>query len=117
MLKIPSFHHFRAMSTSFKSLSGPFNWVNNQRVEPLDSYGKISNLEPRSGKLLAEVATSGKKEVDRAVQAAKEAFQSWSKVKTSFIRCNMMLQYLSLKFLAKWYRKRQNSSRHCQARH
>ena len=68
------------MSSSFRSLQGPFNWINNERVQPVDSPGTFRDLEPRSGKLLAEIPSSGKKDVDIAVQSSKEAFKSWSKV-------------------------------------
>ena len=57
-----------------------FYRVNNARVQPADSSGNFQDLEPRSGKLLAEVPISGTKDVDQAVQAAKIAFKSWSKV-------------------------------------
>ena len=71
----------RTMSTALRSVKGPFNWVNNERVEPVDtSSGAINDIEPRSGKVLAQVPISGKKDVDIAVQAAKKAFRSWSKV-------------------------------------
>ena len=70
----------RTMSSSFKCVQGPYNWVNNQRVEPIEASGIIKNLEPRSGKLLAQVPISGTSEVDRVVQTAKKAFKSWSKV-------------------------------------
>ena len=72
----------RKMSTTFRSVSGPYNWINNQRVSPVDtSAGVINDIEPRSGKLLAKVPVSGTSDVDTAVQAAKKAFQSWSKVR------------------------------------
>lgn len=70
----------RMASTSLKSVNGPFNWINNERVQPVDSSGAFKNLEPRSGKVLADVPSSGPKEVDRAVQSSKEAFKSWSKL-------------------------------------
>ena len=69
------------MSSTFRSLQGPFNWIDNERVQPVDSPGTFRDLEPRSGKLLAEIPSSGKKDVDIAVQSSKEAFKSWSKVK------------------------------------
>ena len=75
----------RMASTSLKSVNGPFNWINNERVQPVDSSGAFKNLEPRSGKVLADVPSSGPKEVDRAVQSSKEAFKSWSKVYNKFI--------------------------------
>ena len=68
------------MSSSFRSLQGPYNWIDNERVQPVDSVGTFKNLEPRSGKLLAEIPSSGSKEVDRAVKSANEAFKSWSQV-------------------------------------
>jgi len=58
--------------------SGPFNWVNGRRCEPIESPRCSANLEPRSGKLLASVPISGKTEVDRAVAAARAAFPGWS---------------------------------------
>ena len=77
----------RKMSTTFRSVSGPYNWINNQRVSPVDtSAGVINDIEPRSGKLLAKVPVSGTSDVDTAVQAAKKAFQSWSKVQLGLMR-------------------------------
>ena len=60
--------------------NGPFNFINNQRVNPIDSAGTFDNLEPRSGKLLAPIPISGAKEIDRAVNAASSAFKIWSQV-------------------------------------
>ena len=71
-------HQSRSMSSqSFKSLSGPFNWVNNQRSEPTEVTGTIDNLSPRTGKTIAQVPISGKTEIDRAVRAAKLALTDW----------------------------------------
>jgi len=64
-------------SDSFRSLKGPFNWINNARVNPLKAIGSIDNLSPRTGISIADVPVSGQEEVDRAVQAAKDAFGSW----------------------------------------
>jgi hypothetical protein len=69
-----------AAASSRFTVQGPYNWINNARVEPIDKLGNIQDLEPRSGKLLANVTSSGKEEVNRAVQAAKIAFKSWSQV-------------------------------------
>ena len=83
----------RKMSTTFRSVSGPYNWINNQRVSPVDtSAGVINDLEPRSGKLLAKVPVSGTSDVDTAVQAAKNAFQSWSKVQLGLMRSQWFWQ-------------------------
>ena len=74
----------RSMSNqAFKSLSGPFNWVNNQRTEPVEVMGTIDNLSPRTGKTIAQVPISGKSEIDRAVQAAKSALVSWKELSGS----------------------------------
>ncbi len=60
---------------------GPFNWLSGRRVDPEDSPGSFRNLEPRTGKLLAEVPSSGKKDVEKAVGAAKEAFKvRWNSI-------------------------------------
>ena len=72
----------RAMSTLnlTSALNGPFNFINNQRCDPIDSEGTFENLEPRSGLKLSNVNISGLKEVDRAVKAAKASGVAWSKV-------------------------------------
>jgi len=57
---------------------GPFNWINGRRVEPCDDIGTFDNVEPRSGKVLSRVPSSGPKEVSRAVDAARAAFKEWS---------------------------------------
>ena len=62
--------------------SGPFNWVNGERCSPRDNLGSFANVEPRSGKVLAQVEASGPGEVERAVNAAKEAFPKWKQVKS-----------------------------------
>ncbi len=62
---------------------GPFNWVGGSRRDPRDRLGVQANLEPRTGKVLAEVATSGPEEVESAAMVAKEAFTTWSKARTS----------------------------------
>ena len=53
-------------------------FINNQWVEPTSkSYMEVIN--PASGKPLAEVADANTEDVDIAVQAARRAFESWSK--------------------------------------
>ena len=59
--------------------SGPFNWINNKRVESSLSE-TFDDVEPRTGKVLAKVPVSGQAELDQAVQAAKKAFPEWSQV-------------------------------------
>ena len=72
----------RAMSTLNlnSALQGPFNFVDNQRCDPIDPEGTYENLEPRSGRRISDVKISGPKEVDRAVKAAKAAGVGWSQV-------------------------------------
>ena len=82
MLKLRHFSSqlflYRTMSSeTFRSLQGPFNWINNNRVEPIKAIGAIDNLSPRTGLTIATVPASGPEEVDRAVQAAKDAFLGW----------------------------------------
>lgn len=51
------------------------NFINNKYVST-ESY--IDSFNPTNGKLISKIANSGKKEVDDAVQAANEAFKTWS---------------------------------------
>jgi hypothetical protein len=69
-----------AMPISTDCRAGPFNWVNGRKVDPVDDIGTFDNVEPRTGKILAKVRSSGPKEVQRAVDAARQAFKHWSKV-------------------------------------
>ena len=64
--------------------TGPFNWIGNQRVGT-SSPETFDDIEPRTGKVLAKVHTSGQSDIDKAVQAAREAFPSWSQVKLLYI--------------------------------
>ena len=59
--------------------SGPFNWVNGARREPEDTLGRFANIEPRTGKILAEISSSGQREVDSVVACAIAAQVSWRK--------------------------------------
>ncbi|WP_201606594.1 5-carboxymethyl-2-hydroxymuconate semialdehyde dehydrogenase [Psychrobacter immobilis] len=49
--------------------------INGQHVESEDVFESIN---PATGKVIAEVASGGQKEVDSAVAAAKAAFPAWS---------------------------------------
>lgn len=53
---------------------GPF--INGEFVE--SSNGYIDAVNAANGQLLSKIARSGKEDVDRAVNAANEAFQAWS---------------------------------------
>ncbi|XP_043207587.1 4-trimethylaminobutyraldehyde dehydrogenase-like [Amphibalanus amphitrite] len=67
----------RSISTVIK---GPFNFVENARCEPVDKFNDVDNLEPSSGKVLHKFGSSGANEVNRAVEAAKNAYEEWSKL-------------------------------------
>jgi len=69
--------NIRKMSTEAWT-KGPYNWVNGRRCDPVDTFGSFDNIEPRTGQLLCNVPSSGAKEVDRAVKAARTAFPAWS---------------------------------------
>ncbi len=45
--------------------TGPFNWVDGRRCEPIDASANMDNIEPRSGQVLAKIPISGAKEIDR----------------------------------------------------
>ena len=55
-------------------------WIGGAWVEPAEK-GKTAITDPSTGERIAEVATSGAADVDRAVQATKEAFYDgrWSR--------------------------------------
>ncbi|WP_424925851.1 CoA-acylating methylmalonate-semialdehyde dehydrogenase [Bacillus safensis] len=54
------------------------NYIGGEWLESVSSQTE-SVFNPATGKVIAEVPLSTKEAVDRAVQAANEAFQSWSK--------------------------------------
>lgn len=56
------------------------NFVDGHRVTPAsnEDESEIYIMEPATGKIRCETQGSGKLEVDRAVQSAREAFSSWS---------------------------------------
>ena len=54
------------------------NWIGGKWVEP-DAVRTEPVYNPATEEILAEVPISAKEEVDRAVQAAKEAFRTWSR--------------------------------------
>ncbi|XP_049864055.1 4-trimethylaminobutyraldehyde dehydrogenase-like isoform X1 [Schistocerca gregaria] len=60
------------------SATGPFNFVDGKRVEPVDRLCDTTVINPAKGEELCHVPSSGKLEVARAVSAAKEAFKTWS---------------------------------------
>ena len=62
------------------------NFINGQ-FEGCEGY--LDSFEPGTGEVWAQIPDSGAEEVDRAVQAAKEAFKSWKKLSV-----NQRAQYL-----------------------
>lgn len=54
------------------------NYIGGEWLESVSSQTE-SVFNPATGKVIAEVPLSTKEEVERAVQAANEAFQTWSK--------------------------------------
>ncbi len=57
----------------------PFGlFINNQWIKPA-SGRYIDSINPATGKPLAQVAAANREDVDAAVQAARVAFESWSK--------------------------------------
>ena len=51
------------------------NFINNNFVAS-ESY--IDSYNPTNGKLISKIPSSGKNEVDMAVEAASQAFKEWS---------------------------------------
>ena len=54
-------------------------FINNE-FQASDSGETLTVSNPANGEDLAKVARAGKKDVDKAVQAAHDAFDSWSKI-------------------------------------
>ncbi|KAI9555145.1 hypothetical protein GHT06_017660 [Daphnia sinensis] len=73
---------FRSMPlSSFSTVyvkGGPYNFVDGQKTESVDSNGFTNVLNPATSKRLAKVAFSGVNDVDKAVKSSKKAYDSWS---------------------------------------
>ena len=54
------------------------NYINGELIEPLNG-GYFDNYNPSNGKVYSLVADGEKADIDHAVEAAKEAFKTWSK--------------------------------------
>ena len=52
-------------------------YINGQWVSPIDSRN-YKVIDPSSEEPCAEISLGGKKDVDKAVSAAKKAFESWA---------------------------------------
>lgn len=72
--------NYQTISENRETWSDPLNFVDGNRVDPCsqDESGSFPVIEPASGKILCKAKSSGKEEVDRAVRAAREAFDGWS---------------------------------------
>ncbi|XP_069793869.1 4-trimethylaminobutyraldehyde dehydrogenase A [Narcine bancroftii] len=73
----------RAASTGAFQVSGPLNYRHGGRVQPLASDEERARQqvhEPASGRMICDFICSGQQEVDLAVQSAKEAYVTWSRL-------------------------------------
>ena len=52
-------------------------YINGQWVSPIDSRN-YKVIDPSSEEPCAEISLGGKKDVDKAVSAAKKAFETWA---------------------------------------
>ena len=79
---------FSLLINSVRRLSGidlekpcqELNFINGNRVNPAsnEDESEIYIMEPATGRILCETQGSGRLEVDRAVQSARQAFNVWS---------------------------------------
>lgn len=79
---------FSLLINSVRRLSGvdlekpcqELNFINGNRVYPAsnEDESEIYIMEPATGRILCETQGSGRLEVDRAVQSARQAFNLWS---------------------------------------
>ncbi|XP_033103522.1 4-trimethylaminobutyraldehyde dehydrogenase A-like [Anneissia japonica] len=80
----------RRFSTAI--LSQPLNFINGTRSIPT-SHNETENItvfNPAKGEIICETVSSGSEDVDRAVQAAKNAFPLWSQL-SGFERGKILL--------------------------
>ena len=85
---------------------GPYNWINNARVLPIGSNLKtFDDFEPKSSKVLAKIPESGQDEVNRAVEAAKAAFQSWKEGKNEYPLNSVVFNSTSIRAFANGFLK------------
>lgn len=88
--KFPTFPsgRFSFLMSAVRRLSGidlskpcqELNFIDGHRINPVSNEDEngIYIMEPATGKILCETQGSGKPEVDRAVESARKAFNSWS---------------------------------------
>lgn len=72
----------RLSSTNVEQSCKPLNYIDGHRINPVseENESDIYVMEPATGNIICQTPGSGKPEVDRAVESAKEAFSSWSKM-------------------------------------
>lgn len=71
------------------------NFINNRFQDHLETSNWIDSFNPRSGKRLAQIPRSTASDVDLAVDAAAQAFPSWSQVSRQE-RSNILLRIASV---------------------
>ena len=70
-------------STNHIQLNSKYNlFINGKWVSP-SSKKYFETINPANGKILAKIAQANEKDVDKAVQAARNAYASWSKMPSS----------------------------------
>ena len=70
-------------STNHIQLNSKYNlFINGKWVSP-SSKKYFKTINPANGKILAQIAQANEKDVDKAVQAARNAYASWSKMPSS----------------------------------
>lgn len=70
------------------------NYIGGELVEP-QSGAYLDNIEPATGKVYGEIPDSDAQDVEKAVQAAEEAFSGWSKTSRAE-RSRIMLKIADL---------------------
>ncbi|XP_048450318.1 4-trimethylaminobutyraldehyde dehydrogenase-like [Rhincodon typus] len=76
----------RAATTGAFQLKEPLNYRHGGRVQPAkgDGDSRIEKVyEPATGRMICDFVCSNQEEVDLAVQSAKEAYRSWSRLSGS----------------------------------
>ncbi len=80
-------------------------FINNEWVNSKDSKSSES-IDPSTNEIIAEFALAGKKDIDRAVKAARKAFNKWSEItpdkRADQLLCAADIMKKRFKELAKW---------------
>ncbi|XP_076435384.1 4-trimethylaminobutyraldehyde dehydrogenase-like [Babylonia areolata] len=71
---------YAVVTGSAPQVQQPLNFVAGRRVDTSDSSSQFELCAPATGEVLRKVGGCGKKDVDTAVQTAREAFRQWSQV-------------------------------------